>query len=80
MRTSRLDTINTQDVTVYTKPNCSQCEMTHCWLRARHVDHQLADITEPGNLEAAKSLGSSTAPVVNVSQGDSTTEQPWACF
>ena len=69
-----------QAVTVYTKPNCSQCEMTKRWLKARDVDYELADITEPGNLEAAKSLGYTAAPVVIVAQGDPTTEQHWAGF
>ncbi|MBF4578934.1 glutaredoxin domain-containing protein [Frigoribacterium sp. VKM Ac-2530] len=69
-----------QTVTVYTKPNCQQCEMTKRWLIARDVDFQIADITEDGNLAAAKALGHLAAPVVIVSQGTPGDEVHWAGF
>jgi len=72
-----MDIMSSQTVTVYTKPACSECEMTKRWLNARDVAYELADTTEPGNLKAAKSLGYTSAPVVIVSQGGPATEQHW---
>lgn len=51
-------------VTVYTKDDCRQCDLTKTVLRREGIDFTEADLTEPGNLEAAKSLGYLAAPVV----------------
>lgn len=60
--------------TVYSKPSCVQCAMTKKWLTARGVPFVEADILDPANLEAAKSLGHLSAPVV--AYGDTV----WAGF
>lgn len=53
-------------VTVYEKPNCMQCVQTKRKLEQEGVPYETADLMDPGNLEAAKSLGHMSAPVVVV--------------
>lgn len=57
-------------VRVYTKPECRQCDMTKRLLDREGVSYVTEDLTDPGNLAAARSLGHSSAPVVVV-EGDS---------
>jgi glutaredoxin-like protein NrdH len=54
----------TTPVTVYSKPNCQACTATKRWLTQRSIPFIEEDITEPGNLAAAKALGHLEAPVV----------------
>jgi glutaredoxin-like protein NrdH len=56
----------TSNVTVYTKPNCKQCDLTKEALTKKGIPFETEDLTEPANLEAAKSLGFASAPVVMV--------------
>ena len=56
-------------VTVYAKPNCKQCDLTKEGLAKNNIPFELADITDPDNLAAAKSLGFMSAPVVIVGDG-----------
>lgn len=51
-------------VTVYTKDDCRQCDATKRWLETRQIPFSVEDLTEPGNLAAAKELGHMQAPVV----------------
>lgn len=51
-------------ITVYSKPDCIQCRLTKRWLDQRGIAFVEADLLEPGNLEAARSLGVMSAPVV----------------
>ena len=61
-------------IRVYTKPACMQCEMTKRALTNEGLAFELEDITDPMNLEAAKALGHTSAPVVVA--GD----ESWAGF
>ena len=54
-------------VTVYGQPGCQPCRTTHKRLQALGVDHSYIDVTqEPDALDAIKTLGYSTTPVVQV--------------
>lgn len=63
-----------ETVRVYTKPNCKQCDLTKQALTDKGIPFEVEDLTDPLNLEAAKALGYSSAPVVIV--GD----EGWAGF
>lgn len=64
----------TEIVRVYTKPDCVQCELTKDLLTKKGVPFVIDDITDPGNLAAAKALGLTSAPVVVVGT------ESWAGF
>ena len=64
-------------VRVYSKPNCVQCTLTKTLLQAEGVSFVEEDITDPQNLEAAKSLGVLAAPVVVVGESG---DDMWAGF
>lgn len=53
-------------VTVYTKPDCVQCDQTKRWLNRHNIDYSTVDVTEnPTALDYIKNtLGYSSAPVV----------------
>ena len=71
----------TPTVTVYTKTNCRQCVATKSWLTNRDIQFSEVDIlADPKNLEAAKSLGLASAPVVVVSFGTPKDDVAWAGF
>ena len=60
-------------VTVYTKPQCVQCNMTYRALDAKGINYDKVDITEDSRaLEMVKSLGSSL-PVKSIGQDSSLT-------
>lgn len=67
-------------VTVYSKPNCQACTATKRFLTERGLDFSEADVTEPGNLAAAKALGHLEAPVVVVAVDGPRTEVSWSGF
>ena len=68
-------------VTVSTKDDCRQCVMTKKWLTARSIEFAEVDIlADPKDLEAAKSLGFGSAPVVIVSSGVPGDDVAWAGF
>lgn len=68
-------------VTVYTKPDCRQCDATKRWLDERGIDYKVEDAMDEGNLLAIKSLGLAAAPVVIVSDGeDLANDVYWAGF
>lgn len=55
-------------ITVYTKPNCVQCQMTYRALDSANIEYDVVDITEvPAALEyVTEELGYRQAPVVVV--------------
>lgn len=63
-----------ETVRVYTKPDCKQCDLTKAALTRAGIPFEVEDLTDEGNLNAAKSLGFSSAPVVIVG------EEGWAGF
>lgn len=64
-------------VRVYSKPACQQCVLTKRLLTAEGVGFVEEDITEPGNLAAAKEFGFLAAPVVVVGESG---DDMWAGF
>lgn len=61
-------------VRVYTQPSCRQCDMTQRLLDREGVSYVTESLHDDGNLEAAKALGHTSAPVVVVG------EESWAGF
>ncbi|MDO5750609.1 MAG: glutaredoxin-like protein NrdH [Rothia sp. (in: high G+C Gram-positive bacteria)] len=52
-------------VTVYTKPQCVQCNMTYRALDAKGIEYTTVDVTQDAQaLEMVQSLGYMQAPVV----------------
>ncbi|WP_019148499.1 glutaredoxin domain-containing protein [Timonella senegalensis] len=52
-------------VTVYSMPNCHQCEATKNALNKKNIPHKVIDVTEnPKSLTHIKGLGYLQAPVV----------------
>lgn len=51
-------------VRVYSKPACGQCTATLVAFERAGVEVVVDDLTDPLNLEAAKELGFTSAPVV----------------
>jgi glutaredoxin-like protein NrdH len=53
------------NVTVYTTPNCVQCEATKRWLRKGDVEFNVVDLTQDEeSLKMVRELGHTAAPVV----------------
>jgi len=68
-------------VTIYTTPNCQQCNMTKRWLDKNNVPYSTVDLSEsPDDLAAVRALGYASAPVVIVSNGDPETDLHWFGF
>nr|DAV11017.1 MAG TPA: NrdH [Caudoviricetes sp.] len=68
-------------LTVYSKPNCIQCEMTKMWLRQNDIPFEAVDIeANPGALELLKHYGYSSLPVVAVDDELSDETKTWAGF
>lgn len=62
----------TAAVTVYTKPSCPQCDMTHKLLERLGIEHNTVDVTQDPEAHAyVKGLGYTAAPVVVVNDGES---------
>lgn len=52
-------------VTVYTKPNCMQCNFTKKYLTEREIEFQTIDITESEEaLAKVKGMGFQAVPVI----------------
>ena len=52
-------------VTVYTTPNCVQCETTKRWLRKANIEFDTVALEDnPEAMAMVKELGYSSAPVV----------------
>lgn len=62
-----MSTINTDSLTVYTKPGCVQCTATYRALDAKGIPYDVVDLSENDTaLEYVKQLGYLSAPVVVV--------------
>lgn len=58
-------------VTIYSKPNCVQCDMTKKAMTKHGIEYREVDVTEDDDaLAYVKGLGYMTAPVVVTSDGD----------
>lgn len=52
-------------LTVYSKSNCIQCEMTKMWLNQNNIQYESVDVSEhPEKLEEIKLNGFQQLPVV----------------
>lgn len=59
-------------VTVYTKPDCPQCEQTKSHLRKNAIPFEVVDMfADKSVLKKIKDMGFRSAPVVMTSEGDS---------
>lgn len=68
-------------LTVYSRPNCMQCEMTKMWLRQNDIPFEAVDIeANPGALELLKHYGYSSLPVVAIDDELSDEPKTWAGF
>lgn len=66
-------------ITVYTQPQCQPCKRTKYVLDREGVPYAEVDISQDHQaLEAIKALGYYSAPVVIVSNGDTTDETHWS--
>lgn len=66
-------------VTVYTKPDCVQCEYTKKELDKKGLSYNVIDVTKnAGARKALQDMGLSTLPVVTVEQGDR--KDSWSGF
>ena len=71
--------LKTRTITVYSKPQCVQCDATKRWLDKKSIPYTLIDITEsPEDAEAIKALGFQQAPVIVSSTGDPETDIMWS--
>lgn len=65
-------------LTVYSKPNCIQCEMTKMWLNQNKIQFETVDVSEhPEKLEEIKLNGFQQLPVVTL---DKYFENAWSGF
>lgn len=56
-------------LTVYSKPNCIQCEMTKMWLDQNKIQFESVDVSEhPEKLEEIKLNGFQQLPVVTLDE------------
>lgn len=59
------------NITVYSKPNCMQCEFTKRWLHNNGLPYTAIDVTKDElSLDYIKRLGYQNLPVVVVDDGD----------
>lgn len=63
--------MNTDTITVYSKPRCPQCDATRRWLTKRGIAFRTVDLTTDAEArEFVQSLGYSAAPVVVTESGE----------
>lgn len=54
-----------ESITVYSKPNCVQCDATYRALNKNNLGYEIVDITQdPEALQTVKALGYQQAPIV----------------
>lgn len=53
------------NITIYTTPNCVQCDTTKRWFNKAGVEYKTVDLSQDAEaMEMVKGLGYSAAPVV----------------
>lgn len=68
-------------LTVYSRPNCMQCEMTKMWLKQNDIPFEAVDIeANPGALELLKHYGYSSLPVVAIDDEIGDSSKSWSGF
>lgn len=68
-------------LTVYSKPNCIQCEMTKMWLNQNKIEFESVDIeANPGALELLRHYGLQALPVVAIDDELGDKSKAWAGF
>ena len=68
-------------ITVYSKPNCMQCNFTKMWLTQNKIPFEVVDIeANPGALELLKHYGYSSLPVVAIDDELSDESKTWSGF
>lgn len=56
---------NMNEITIYSKPNCVQCNATYQALDRKHIAYQIIDLTQDAQaLEQVRRLGYQQVPVV----------------
>lgn len=68
-------------LTVYSKPNCMQCEMTKIWLTQNKIPFEVVDTkANPEALELLSHYGWQTLPVVAIDDEISDNSKSWSGF
>lgn len=68
-------------LTVYSKPNCIQCEMTKMWLNQNKIEFESVDIeANPGAFELLKHYGFKSLPVVVIDDEFEDPNKTWMGF
>lgn len=68
-------------ITVYSKPNCMQCEMTKMWLNQNKISFETVDTeANPEALELLIRYGWQTLPVVAIDDEISDNSKSWCGF
>ena len=68
-------------LTVYSKPNCIQCEMTKMWLNQNKIPYDTVDTeANPEALELLSHYGWQTLPVVAIDDEISDNSKSWSGF
>ena len=68
-------------LTVYSKPNCIQCEMTKMWLTKNNIEFETVDIeANTEAFELLKHYGFTSLPVVAIDDEFDNPDKAWAGF
>ena len=68
-------------LTVYSKPNCIQCQMTKIWLDQNKIPYDTVDTeANPEALELLSHYGWQTLPVVAIDDEISDNSKSWSGF
>lgn len=68
-------------LTVYSRPNCMQCNFTKMWLTQNKIPFEVVDIeANPGALELLIHYGWQALPVVAIDDELSNKSKAWAGF
>lgn len=68
-------------ITLYTLPNCFQCNLTKKWLNRAGTEYTAIDLNASADEAAAiAELAYTQAPIIVVSNGDPETDIHWSGF
>lgn len=68
-------------ITIYTLPNCFQCNLTKKWLDRAGAEYTTIDLSRSvDDAAAVAELGHKQAPIIVVSTGDPETDLHWSGF